>query len=224
MRAALFDFDGTLADTAPDMVAALEDWCRAAGLPAPAPARARLRVSQGARGLLELAGVDGDGPGFAAARKEYLRLYEATGHRRTRLFAGVDALREKLRAAGTPWGIVTNKPRRYLEPVLRALDLAGARVVFAGDDCARAKPHPDSLLAACRALEIAPADVLYAGDDARDEQAAAAAGMPFALAAWGYCDLDDWRAPRKVAAVCATPVGIAAVCESLPAGSAAAPR
>ena len=168
--------------------------------------------------------VDGDGPGFAAARKEYLRLYEATDHRRTRLFAGVDALREKLRAAGTPWGIVTNKPRRYLEPVLRALDLAGARVVFAGDDCARAKPHPDSLLAACRALEIAPADVLYAGDDARDEQAAAAAGMPFALAAWGYCDLDDWRAPRQVAAVCATPVGIAAVCESLPARSDAAPR
>ena len=112
------------------MVAALEDWCRAAGLPAPAPARARLRVSQGARGLLELAGIDGDSPGFAAARKEYLRLYEATGHRRTRLFAGVGALREKLRAAGTPWGIVTNKPRRYLEPVLRALDLAGARVVF----------------------------------------------------------------------------------------------
>ena len=198
--AVLFDLDGTYADTAPDMAAALNALLARHGR-RPLPAAAiRPHVSNGARGLLKVGfGLAPDEPGYAELRAEYLTLYSADICRHTRPFDGMDALIATLVEQGLHWGIVTNKPGWLTEPLLAALaPVPPPACVVSGDTAARPKPHPDPLLYACALLEVEPARCWYIGDDVRDILAGRAAGMATLAAGWGYLGTGappaDWGA------------------------------
>ncbi|WP_321894500.1 phosphoglycolate phosphatase [Paraburkholderia heleia] len=198
--AVLFDFDGTLADTAPDLAAAVNQMRHARGL-APAPLeRLRPLASAGARGLIGGAfGIGPDDREFAAMREEFLANYEANLRIETALFAGVDAVLDDLDGRGVRWGIVTNKVARLTGPLVKLMHLdTRASCVVSGDTTPYSKPHPAPLLHAAEALGIAPQRVVYVGDDLRDVQAGAAAGMATIAAAYGYCGNDvppsQWNA------------------------------
>lgn len=187
-KAVLFDLDGTLADTAPDLCNAL-NLMRAARNLAPVPLeKTRPVTSSGARGLLG-AGF-GIAPGHAdyeAMRDEFLANYERDVCRETTLFPGMAELLAALESAGTPWGIVTNKAERFTHPLLREMGLHHrAACIIGGDTTPHAKPHPAPLLAASERLALPPAACLYVGDDERDMIAGRAAGMRVAAAAYGY--------------------------------------
>jgi phosphoglycolate phosphatase len=188
IRAVLFDLDGTLADTAPDLGHALNRQREMRGLDALPVAAIRPHASAGARGLLKL-GFDLE-PGhadFDAMRAEFLDFYAERLCHYTRLFDGVPQVLTALEALGLRWGVVTNKPARFTLPLLELLGLASrAACVVSGDTTAHPKPHPAPLLAAAAALGLAPAECLYVGDDRRDVEASAAAGMPCLVAAYGY--------------------------------------
>lgn len=199
-RAVLFDLDGTLADTAPDLAGALNQMRLARGKLALPLDLLRPVASAGARGMLKV-GLDltPEHPQFDAARHEFLSNYAACLADRTCLFEGVDELLRALEARSIPWGIVTNKPERFTSPVLSGLGLASrCAVSISGDTTAHPKPHPEPLFEACRRLEIAPEQAVYVGDDLRDIQSARAAGMPSVAAAWGYLgdgpDIQAWQA------------------------------
>lgn len=198
--AVLFDFDGTLADTAPDLAAAVNQMRHTRGL-APAPLeRLRPLASAGARGLIGGAfGIGPDHADFAAMREEFLANYEANLRVETVLFPGIDAVLDDLDARGVRWGIVTNKVARLTDPLVKLMHLdARAACVVSGDTTPYSKPHPAPLLHAAEALGIAPQRVVYVGDDLRDVQAGAAAGMATIAAAYGYCGNDvppsQWNA------------------------------
>ncbi len=186
--AVLFDLDGTLADTAGDLGGALNQLRIARGLdPLPLDVL-RPYASAGARGLIGV-GLDvhpGDAE-FESLREGFLAAYTRCLADTTALFDGVAELLYELGARGLKWGIVTNKPHRFTLPVMDGLGLREeAAVIISGDSTAHPKPHPLPLLTACEEMGVAPASVLYVGDDLRDIQAAKAAGMPSAAAAWGY--------------------------------------
>lgn len=204
----LFDFDGTLARTAADMTAALNAMLAARGRAAADLAAAAAHVSGGARALLEFGGLGGEGEDMAAARNEFLRLYEATGYAETDLFPGVAEMLAALEGAGWQWGVMTNKPRRYFSPLAERLGWKNKAGLIAGDDCARAKPHPDGLLRAAELCGAAAERCAYVGDDPRDARAALAAGMPFILAAWGYWTPPQWANSAPVAALAGAPADI----------------
>jgi phosphoglycolate phosphatase len=200
LRGVLFDLDGTLIDSAPDLAGAANRLRADHGL-APLPlASLRPMVGSGARGMVGVA--FGVGPGearFETLRDAFLAHYEAGLLERTRPFDGVDALLSALEAAGIPWGIVTNKATRFAVPIVEGLGLARrAAVVVCGDTTPNAKPHPQPLWHAAQAMGLAPDSVAYVGDDLRDAQAARAAGMAMAVATWGYLGLgepvQDWGA------------------------------
>lgn len=200
VRGVLFDLDGTLIDSAPDLAGAINRLRRDAGL-APLPlAQLRPMVGSGARGMVGVAfGVKPGEDRYAGLRDGFLAHYEAALLQETAPFAGVEALLASLERAGIPWGIVTNKATRYTRPIVDGLGYAErARVVVCGDTTPHAKPHPEPLLTAVRALGLPPASVVYIGDDERDAQAARAAGMPMLAAAWGYLGhgkpVDAWGA------------------------------
>lgn len=205
-RAVLFDLDGTLADTAPDLGGALNRLRQRRGLPALPLEVLRPVASAGARGMLAVGlGIAADDPSYLALRDEFLAEYEAALDVDSRLFDGVQRLLRQLSQAGLAWGVVTNKAMRFTGPVIRGLGLSDAAVVIAGDTTPHAKPHPEPLLEACRRLNIAPADAVYVGDDLRDVQAARAAGMPAVAAAYGYLgqepDLGAWGADAVISEV-----------------------
>ena len=188
VEAVLFDLDGTLADTAPDLGGAVNRMRERRGL-APLPIeRLRPVASAGARGMLSVGfAVKPDDPGYEGLRDEFLDEYAAALDRDSRLFEGVPACLEALTARGLRWGVVTNKATRFTLPVLAGLGLAdGAAVVIAGDTTPHAKPHPAPLLEACARLKIEPQRAVYVGDALRDLQAALAAGVPAIAAASGY--------------------------------------
>ncbi|MCG6941437.1 MAG: HAD-IA family hydrolase [Thiohalocapsa sp.] len=198
--AVLFDLDGTYADTAADMGAALNALLARHGR-SPLPAsEIRPHVSSGARGLLGAGfGLAPDAPRYAELRAEYLALYAADICRHTRPFDGMEALTAALLAQGLCWGIVTNKPSWLTEPLLAAMAPAPPPAcVVSGDTAARPKPHPDPLLHACALLDLEPARCWYVGDDARDIVAGRAAGMATLAAGWGYLGTgappEDWGA------------------------------
>jgi 2-phosphoglycolate phosphatase len=187
-QAVLFDLDGTLADTAGDLGGALNHLRVARGL-APLPLDAlRPYASAGARGLIGV-GLDIH-PGHAEydqLRLDFLDAYVGCLADTTALFDGMAALLDQLESRGLKWGVVTNKPHRFTVPVMEGLNLmTRAGTVISGDTTAHAKPHPLPLLKACEELGVAPGRCLYVGDDLRDIQAAQAAHMPSAAAAWGY--------------------------------------
>ncbi len=188
IRAVLFDLDGTLADTAPDLAAALNHLLAEHRRPPVSLERARPVTSSGARGMLQVGfGIDPQDPAYEGLKARFLDLYAERICAETRLFDGVAELLAALEGRGLAWGVVTNKPERFTVPLLEALALrARAACVVGGDTAERAKPHPDPLLHAVQALGIAAARCLYVGDDVRDVQAARAAGMPVIAAAYGY--------------------------------------
>jgi phosphoglycolate phosphatase len=193
IRAVLFDLDGTLIDTAPDLGYALNLQRSRHGLPALADDIIRPQASHGARGLLGV-GFDlhPDDPRFASMREEFLRLYSENICRHSRPFPGILDLLNTLEARNLAWGVVTNKPARFTEPLLSILDLAErATCIVSGDTCREFKPHPAPMLAAAAQCSAAPEQCLYIGDAARDIEAATAAAMPALVAAWGYIDSTD---------------------------------
>ncbi|NUZ07091.1 phosphoglycolate phosphatase [Piscinibacter koreensis] len=187
-RAALFDLDGTLVDSAPDLAGAANDMRAVRDLPPLPYERLRRMVGSGARGMLGVAlGIGPAHPDFAALRDEFLDRYEARLTAETRVFEGVEALLAALREQGIACGIVTNKATRFAAPLVAALGLdALTRVLVCGDTTPHSKPHPAPLLEAARRLGIAPEACCYVGDDLRDVQAGRAAGMRTVVAAWGY--------------------------------------
>jgi 2-phosphoglycolate phosphatase len=193
LRGVLFDLDGTLIDSAPDLAGAANRLRADEGLP-PLPLETlRPMVGSGARGMVGIAfGVAPGEPRFEALRDAFLLHYEHGLLQLTRPFDGVEPLLCALEAAGVPWGIVTNKAERFALPIVEGLGLARrAAAVVCGDTTPHAKPHPEPLLAAARAMGLAPGQVAYVGDDLRDAQAAAAAGMPMVAATWGYLGLGE---------------------------------
>ena len=210
VRAVLFDLDGTLADTAPDLARALNRVRAANGL-APMPLEiTRPYTSSGARGLLKIGfGMEPRDQRYDAFKLQFLDFYAAEICIDTRLFEGMAELLDQLDQDRLPWGVVTNKAERFTLPLLQGLHLGGrAACIVGGDTTARAKPHPDPLLHAAAALRLPPSACLYVGDDLRDVQAARAAGMPVIAAKYGYLgdggSIESWQAdaiidhPREV--------------------------
>lgn len=191
-RGVLFDLDGTLADTAPDLVAAVNKMRVDRGLDMVPLDTLRPLASAGARGLI--GGAFGIGPedhGYASMREEFLANYEADLCIETTLFPGIDELLDVLDARNVRWGIVTNKVGRLTMPLVEQLGLASrAACVVSGDTTPHSKPHPAPLLHAAESLAMLPERIVYIGDDLRDVQAGFAAGMITVAAAYGYCGTD----------------------------------
>jgi len=187
-RAVLFDLDGTLVDSAPDLAGAANEMRLQRGLAALSYAQLRPMVGAGARGMLGLA-LD-IAPGHAdyeALKNEFLDRYERRLTQETRLFDEMQATLDGLAAAGLAWGIVTNKAERFALPLTQALGLqAAASAVIGGDTTPHTKPHPAPLLEAARRARVLPEHCVYVGDDERDILAGRAAGMKTVAAAWGY--------------------------------------
>ena len=210
LEAVLFDLDGTLVDTAPDMARTVNQMRTRRGLAPVPPAQVRPHVSNGARGMIVAAfGITTEHPDFQEMREEFLELYAGNLCIDSRLFDGMDRLLEDLEADGIAWGVVTNKFERFARPLIAGLDLASrSAVIVGGDTCPRPKPFPDPLLHAAATLGVAPMNTLYVGDDVRDVQAARAAGMPVVVAGYGY--LGDGNPPALwgADAVLDSPAGI----------------
>ncbi len=202
--ALLFDLDGTLADTAPDLADALNATLEAFGRP-PLPFEAiRPMVSHGGIALVRLGfGLEPDRPGFEERRRHLLGVYKKNICRRTRLFPGMETVLAALARRGIPWGVVTNKPSWLTDPLMERLPLpAPPACVVSGDTCRERKPHPLPLLHACELLGRSPAHCLYVGDAARDMEAGRAAGMTTVCARFGYLSEQDapeeWSADHYV--------------------------
>jgi len=203
-RAVLFDLDGTLIDSAPDLAGAGNDMRVARGL-APYPLEHfRAMVGSGARGMVGRAfGVSPDEEGYVALRDEFLNRYEARMTLATRVFADMLPVLDAFDARALRWGIVTNKATRFADPLVRALGLLPrAATLVCGDTTAHSKPHPEPLLEAARRLGVQAAECLYVGDDLRDVQAGRAAGMTTVAVHWGYLGEGDaieaWGADHLV--------------------------
>lgn len=196
----LFDFDGTLADTAPDLAAAANQQRTRRGL-APLPYETlRPVASQGARGLLRVAlGLKPGDDEYEPTRLQFLEDYAASSTVHSKLFPGIEALLADIRQRGLSWGIVTNKVTYLTLPIVEYLNLTrDSAVLVCGDTTAHAKPHPLPLQHAAREAGFATDRCVYVGDDLRDIQAAHAAGMPAVAAAYGYVGEEDnvsaWQA------------------------------
>lgn len=192
-RAVLFDLDGTLADTAPDLAYALnQTLLRFERQPLPY-ATIRPVVSHGGIALIQLGfGIATDAPGFEQRRQYLLDVYAANLCRETVLFPGMAEVLEYLEARALPWGIVTNKPAWLTDPLIAAMQLDHrAGCVVSGDTCAQRKPHPQPILHACQLLDRDPTDTWYVGDAGRDIEAGRAAGCPTVGALFGYLHPED---------------------------------
>ena len=201
--AVLFDLDGTLLDTAPDMAAALNALLAEEGGPQIPFAQVRSHVSHGGTALVRLGFPEARDAEFERLRSRLLKLYRAEIPRDTRLFDGLDGVLGELERLHVPWGVVTNKPGWLTEPLLAALGLATrAGCVVSGDTVAERKPHPLPLLHAARLMGLEPLRCLYIGDAERDVRAAKAAGMRTLIARYGYLGPDDqpqeWRADGMI--------------------------
>lgn len=201
--AVLFDLDGTLVDTAPDMVDALVAVQRNEGNAPVAYDLARAHVSHGAIGLINLAFPHADAENHERLRLQFLELYEQAVCVRSEVFKGLDTVLDRLDAASVPWGVVTNKPARMTDPLLAALGIASrAACAISGDTIPQRKPDPAPLLLASKQTGIAPSRSVYIGDALRDIQAGRAAGMHTVAAAYGYVTPDDdpssWDAHEQV--------------------------
>lgn len=204
IEAVLFDLDGTFADTAPDLGAALNHLRSLHKLP-PLPLEVtRLQASHGSVGLIKLGfNIGPDSAKFPPLREAFLAHYTANICAHTTLFPGMAELVNALEQRGLPWGIVTNKPHRFTLPLMQALGYAErAACLVSGDTCAHAKPHPEPLLYAAKIIGVAPQNCLYVGDDKRDIDAGRAAGMKSLIALFGYidpqADLTTWQADARI--------------------------
>ncbi|MGD9832910.1 MAG: phosphoglycolate phosphatase [Piscinibacter sp.] len=204
VRAVLFDLDGTLIDSAPDLAGAGNDMREARGLPRLPLEHFRPMVGSGARGMLGRAlGVQPGHPEFETLRDEFLQRYEARMTLETRVFAAMRPVLDALNQEARAWGIVTNKASRFSEPLVRALGLLDeAGTLVCGDTTPHSKPHPAPLLEAARRLGVVAEQCVYVGDDLRDVQAGRAAGMATVAAAWGYLgegeSIEAWGAHHVI--------------------------
>lgn len=193
MHAVLFDLDGTLVDTAPDLGYALNLQRERHGLAFLPEETIRPYASHGSRGLLEIGfGLLPTDASFEAMRTEYLDLYTQVMTRQPVLFDGMAEALQAIEQRGLRWGIVTNKPRRFTMPMVEHMGLdVRAGAVISGDDAPQPKPSPQTLLLACERMAIDPQTVLYIGDAERDIQAGKAAGMKTLVALFGYLATTD---------------------------------
>lgn len=198
-RAVLFDLDGTLVDTAPDMVRVLWDMQDARDAPRLPYALVRSTVSNGSLGLVRLGFPQTADAELRSLQAEYLERYAAEVYRDSVLFPGLENLLRRLEIAERPWGIVTNKPERMTRALLEGMELhERAACVVSGDTLPQRKPDPAPLLLGCEQAGVDPAQTLYIGDALRDIAAGRAAGMLTIAAAYGYITADDspdrWQA------------------------------
>jgi 2-phosphoglycolate phosphatase len=204
VRAVLFDLDGTLIDSAPDLGAAADQMRTERGLSSLPLELYRPMAGAGARGMLGVAfGMTPEHPDFPAMREEFFQNYERRMTVLTHAFNGIAEMLVALRGQGLGWGVVTNKQMRFTGPLIRAMPLfATARTVVGGDTTPHPKPHPAPLLEAARQLGLSPGDCLYVGDDERDIVAGRAAGMPTVAATYGYLgskvDTLSWGADAHI--------------------------
>ena len=207
-KAVLFDLDGTLADTAPDLARALNRLRTERGCD-PLPAQIlRPYTSSGARGLIGIGfGIVPGHPEFEAMKDRFLAHYEEDVCVDSRLYDGMQELLGHLVTRGIAWGIVTNKAARFTRPLVDRLAIVPPPAcVVCGDTAARPKPAPDPLLHAAAELSLASSDCLYVGDDLRDVQAARAAGMPVLAAGFGYLGFGSHPASWGADAVIDSPL------------------
>jgi N-acetyl-D-muramate 6-phosphate phosphatase len=207
VRAVLFDLDGTLADTAGDLAAALNRLRSDRGLQALPLAVLRPHASHGARGLLGAGfGIDPQHADYIALRDAFLAYYAAALSEHTRLFPGAEDVLAEIERRGLRWGVVTNKASRFTTPLLESLAFThNAGAVISGDTTPHAKPHPAPLLAAAAKLATPAADCVYVGDAERDVEAGRAAGMKTIVATYGYLrdedDVEQWAADGLIASL-----------------------
>ena len=203
IQAVLFDLDGTLADTAPDLGYTMNLMRAARGMPALPFAAMRPYTSLGARGLLGVGlGVAPGHPEYIALRDEFLDIYAGNLCRETRLFPGMAGLLVELERRAVLWGVVTNKAERFTYPLLELLAVRSrAACIIGGDTTGRLKPDPAPLLAACERIGVNPQHCIYLGDDRRDMEAGRAAGMTVVVAKFGYLNGNDpetWAADGMI--------------------------
>ncbi|UGQ47547.1 HAD family hydrolase [Massilia endophytica] len=202
-RAILFDLDGTLADTAPDLAAAVNLLRTARGLEPTPYEILRPTASAGARGMIGASfGLTPEDAGYEELRLGFFDNYEAAMMVHSSLFDGVGELLAGIETAGMSWGIVTNKPARFTDPLMPLIGLDHAGCIVSGDTTPHAKPHPAPLLEAARRLNLRPEECWYVGDDLRDVQAGRAAGMRTVACEWGYCGAAEpatWGADHLLA-------------------------
>ena len=204
VKALLFDLDGTLIDSAPDLAGAANEMRVARGLAELPLSHFRPMVGSGARGMLHRAlEVGPDHDDFDALREEFLGRYESRMTRETRIFPAMLPVLQTLLLRSLPWAIVTNKATRFSEPLVRALGLdLQSKVLICGDTTPHAKPHPAPLLEAARRMQVSVTECIYVGDDLRDVQAGRAAGMATVAVAWGYTGqgdvIENWGADHVI--------------------------
>jgi phosphoglycolate phosphatase len=204
VKAVLFDLDGTLIDSAPDLGAAVDKMRVARGMTSLPLSYYRPMAGAGARGMIGLAfGWTPDHPDYEQLKEEFFVNYESCMTERTFAFEGVAQLIQSLVHLNMPWGVVTNKSKRFTEPLTQAMPLfSSAAVVISGDTTPHAKPHPAPLLEAAKRLGIDPAACVYVGDDERDIVAGHAAQMKTVAATYGYLgvqsDVKSWQAHAQI--------------------------
>jgi phosphoglycolate phosphatase len=204
IQAVLFDLDGTLIDSAPDLGAAVDKMRVDRGMSSMPLAHYRHMAGAGARGMISLAfGYTPDHPDYEAMKEEFFRNYESCMTERTFAFEGVAQMIAALVATKLPWGVVTNKSKRFAEPLTQAMPLfKSSAVLICGDTTPHAKPHPEPLLEAARRLGLDPSTCIYVGDDERDIVAGHAAHMKTIAAAYGYLgaqgDVEKWHADAQI--------------------------
>ena len=206
VKAVLFDLDGTLIDSAPDLGAAADKMRTDRGLESYPLERYRFMAGAGARGMLGVAfGITPDAPEFPALREEFFVAYENCMLLNTHVFDGVQTLIDAICARGLAWGVVTNKSARFTDPLTRAIPLfSSAQAIVSGDTTPYSKPHPEPLYEAARRMGVPSGACIYVGDDERDIIAGRAAGMRTIAATYGYmgpqADATLWNADASIAA------------------------
>lgn len=188
-----FDLDGTLADTAPDLVAAANRLLVANQRIPMAYETLRPMASAGARGMIQKSfGIHHDHPEFPGLRDAFLNYYEEALFVHSKLYEGMEALLQELEEQKIPWGIVTNKHQRFTQPLTEQMGLLKrAHCVVSGDTTPYSKPHPEPLLHAARLTKVDPTRAIYIGDDIRDIISGKAAGMQTVAALYGYCGCEE---------------------------------
>jgi len=204
VQAVLFDLDGTLIDSAPDLGAAVDKMRVARGMSSLPLSHYRPMAGAGARGMIGLAfGWTPDHPDYEQLKEEFFVNYTSCMTERTLAFDGVPQLIQELVNLKMPWGVVTNKSKRFAEPLTQAMPLfSSAAVLISGDTTPHAKPHPAPLLEAAKRLGIDPRACVYVGDDERDIVAGHAAQMKTVAATYGYLgtqsDVKSWKAHAQI--------------------------
>ncbi|MGK0296952.1 MAG: 2-phosphoglycolate phosphatase [Gammaproteobacteria bacterium] len=204
VRNILFDLDGTLVDTAPDMAHAINLVRQEYGMSALDYSLIRPVVSLGATAMINVGfNITNSAPEFETIRQKFLDKYSENIFYKTKFFDGMEVVLDKLEKHALHWGIVTNKPAWLTTPLMEKMQLSNrAGCIVSGDTLAVSKPNPEPLLYACKLLNCTPADAVYIGDAKRDIEAGQRAEMPTIVAGYGYIetdtDVDDWEATASI--------------------------